>query len=291
MSPRACLALISAALLLLPGCESQPNPAPSSAPAGSSKSFKETLKEEAGKIADTARESAASVAASAKEVAHVAKDEALQIAAAARDLVRSSKEQTVAAAQQTMDEARVQLAILKGQKDRIQDSLRPEYERSVAELSERVDALKSGVRELKEAAPEAWRSAGEELAPLVADFRARVDSAWNAYVLGGSVQGSVFYLERMLLPDDAELRVRLLDVSKSDANAEVLAEQTMRLAGAPPFVFELRFDPSRVHSKGTYAVAAEILIDGKRHFATAEPKRVAIGESVAAVEVIVKRIE
>jgi putative lipoprotein len=291
MPQRARLALCLVALLLFPACENQPNTSSTTAPASVSTSFKETLKESTGRVADAAREGAANVAASAKEVAHVAKDEALQIAAAARDLVRTTKEQTVVAAQQTMDEARVQLAVLKEQKDRIQESLRPEYERSVAELSERVDAMKVRMRELKDAAPDAWRTTGQEFAPLVAEFRAKVDSAWNAYVRGGSVQGSVVYLERMLLPEDAELRLRLLDISMSDTNPEVLAEQSMRLAGAPPFAFELRFDPAKVHPKGTYAIAAEILIDGKRQFATDGPKRVAIGESTPKIELIVKRTE
>ena len=275
--------------LLLCACESEPNP--SSAPAGSRKSLKDTIKQEASKVAEAAREGAATVAESAKEVAHVAKEEALEIAAAARDLARSTKDHAIAVAQQKFDEARSQLEVLKEQKDRVKEQLRPEYERAVAELSERVDRLKSTVGELREAAPEAWRKTVDELAPLVVEVRSKVDSAWGAYVHGGRVHGSVTYLERMLLPESARMRVRLLDVSGSDAKAEAIAEHSTPVTGAPPFTFDLRFDPTKVDSRGAYAVEAEILIDGKRHFATPEPKRVSIGDAAATVEVLVKRAE
>jgi putative lipoprotein len=96
----------------------------------------------------------------------------------------------------------------------------------------------------------------------------------------------------MLLPGDAELRVRLLDISTSDAtSAAVVAEHTGQLSGAPPFQFDLRFDPAKVHPQGAYAVEAEIRIGGKRHFASPEPKRVTIADSAPAVEITVKRTE
>jgi uncharacterized lipoprotein YbaY len=282
---------VFAVTLLLTACENESGTPSASRPSNDAITFKEAVKVEAGKVADAAREGAANIAQSAKEVAHVAKTEALEIAAAARELARTTREQSVVVAQNKFDEARQQLAVLNEQRQRVQESLRPEYERAVAELSDRVAELDSRVRELREAAPDAWRQSVERLAPLVADVRGRVDAAWNAYVAGGRVQGSVTYLERMLLPENAELHVRLLDTSRSDANPETLAEQTVQLQGAPPFAFDLRFDPARTAAKGAYAVEAEIRVNGARRFVTSEPKRITLGDGAARVEVLVKSAE
>lgn len=289
MAERLCRTGIVGLLLLLVSCENQPNAPASSAPAGERKSLKEVIKTEAGKVADAAREGAATVAESAKEVAHVAKEEALEIAAVARDLARSTRDQTVIVAQQRFDEARIQLDLLKEQKDRVKEALRPEYEKAVAELSDRVANLKERVGELRETAPDAWQSAVNDLAPVLADVRAKVDSAWDAYMQGGHVRGSVSYLERMLLPENAEMTVRLLDVSRSESEPEVIAQESTRLAGAPPFAFDLRFDPAKTAGKGTYAIDAEIRVGDKREFATPGPKRIAIGDAEPAIEIIVKR--
>jgi putative lipoprotein len=60
------------------------------------------------------------------------------------------------------------------------------------------------------------------------------------------VSGSVAYRERVALPPDAVVEVKLLDVSRQDAAAPVIADATVRPEGRQvPLPFELRYDPGR----------------------------------------------
>ncbi|MFC7380134.1 YbaY family lipoprotein [Brevundimonas sp. GCM10030266] len=67
------------------------------------------------------------------------------------------------------------------------------------------------------------------------------------------------YRERILLPPGHVLKVRVEDVSRADAPAEVLAEHTEPLEGrAPPYQATLGFPASQIDPRHTYAVRAEI---------------------------------
>ena len=55
-----------------------------------------------------------------------------------------------------------------------------------------------------------------------------------------TLRGTVFYRERMALPINASIDVRLLDVSLQDVPSKVLAQQTIEAAGqSVPIPFEL----------------------------------------------------
>jgi len=86
--------------------------------------------------------------------------------------------------------------------------------------------------------------------------------------LSGSLVVSVSHLEKMLLPDGSTLRVTLSDVSKADAPAEVVAEQTLATQGSSPFVVTLTYDPAAIQNRSRYAVSARIEHDGKLLFIT-----------------------
>jgi len=74
------------------------------------------------------------------------------------------------------------------------------------------------------------------------------------------VTGSVAYRERMALDPSAEIVVHLLDVSRMDVAAVVLAEQRFRADGRQvPFPFELSVDPARIDPRMRYTVSARIL--------------------------------
>ena len=71
--------------------------------------------------------------------------------------------------------------------------------------------------------------------------------------------GTVVYRERMALPINATIDVRLLDVSLQDVPARVLAQQTIEAAGqSVPIPYELDYDPAGVRDQLSYAVRAEI---------------------------------
>lgn len=80
----------------------------------------------------------------------------------------------------------------------------------------------------------------------------------------GTVSGTVTYPERMALPDNAEVLVQLLDVSRMDVAATVIASQTILTGGRQvPLEFLLTYDLASISERGTYAVSARITVDGR----------------------------
>ena len=64
---------------------------------------------------------------------------------------------------------------------------------------------------------------------------------------GGRVTGRVTYLQRIALSPAAVVQVQLIDLSRADAAASMLAEQTLHPQHQVPIPFELAYDPSRCH--------------------------------------------
>jgi len=74
-----------------------------------------------------------------------------------------------------------------------------------------------------------------------------------------TLSGTAFYRERIALPPDALLTVRVSDVSRMDAPAPVIAETRVAAKGRQvPLAFSLNYDPARIDSRGRYAVSARI---------------------------------
>jgi putative lipoprotein len=79
-----------------------------------------------------------------------------------------------------------------------------------------------------------------------------------------TVTGTVTYRQRIALPPNAVVKVRLQDVSRADAPAILLDEQTIPTNGKQvPFPFTLNYNPSQIKPNHSYAVSAQIFIDGK----------------------------
>ena len=109
----------------------------------------------------------------------------------------------------------------------------------------------------------------------------------------GRVSGAVVYRERMALPPNATIIVRLLEVTQADAPAELLAEQIVAPSGRQvPIPFELRYSSERVDPGHSYAVRAEIRdADGRLLFATTEHHAViTAGAPTEGVDVLVQRV-
>lgn len=68
---------------------------------------------------------------------------------------------------------------------------------------------------------------------------------------------TVSYRERIALPPDAELEVRLLDVSRADAHAKQISAQRFLMAGVPMTV-TLNLDPQIIVADARYAIEATI---------------------------------
>ncbi|QJP94084.1 YbaY family lipoprotein [Pseudomonas fluorescens] len=85
-----------------------------------------------------------------------------------------------------------------------------------------------------------------------------------------SLDGEVFYLQRIALPPSATLSVSLQDVSLADAPAVVLDEQKGPIKGQVPLPFHLSYDRTQVKPGHRYSVSARIEVNGELMFITTE---------------------
>jgi putative lipoprotein len=77
------------------------------------------------------------------------------------------------------------------------------------------------------------------------------------------LSGTVVYRERMALPPDAVVEVKLVDVSRADAPAEVIAQTQLQAGPGVPIPWQLSFDRARILPGRSYALQARIA-DGDR---------------------------
>ncbi len=85
----------------------------------------------------------------------------------------------------------------------------------------------------------------------------------------GVLRGTVSYSERIALPADAVVDVRLSDVSQQDVAAPVVGQTRFASEGRQvPLPFEIRYDPARIEAKALYAVRATISSGGRMWFTT-----------------------
>ena len=68
------------------------------------------------------------------------------------------------------------------------------------------------------------------------------------------LSGTVTYRERIALPPGAVVEIKLLDVSRMDVAAEVIAETAIRPEHQVPIPFELASDPDRIDQRRRYSV-------------------------------------
>lgn len=86
-----------------------------------------------------------------------------------------------------------------------------------------------------------------------------------------SLDGTIAYRQRVALPKDATVVVKLLDLSRGSGADAVVSAHSFRAGGQVPIRFQLPYDPSRVSSQHAYGVEARILVDGALWFISAQP--------------------
>lgn len=89
-----------------------------------------------------------------------------------------------------------------------------------------------------------------------------------------TLTGEITYRERIALPPNAELRVRLIDTRRPDAPATVDAAGAIARPGRVPLTFTLNFDDGLIDPDHDYALLAEIIAAGEVWFANVEPHAV-----------------
>ncbi|RLQ23435.1 META domain-containing protein [Seongchinamella sediminis] len=85
-----------------------------------------------------------------------------------------------------------------------------------------------------------------------------------------TIEGTVFYRERMLLPPGAEVEVQLQDVSRADALATVMASVMFTPEGGPPYPFAIEYDPAGIDERMRYSLRATISAGDKLMFSSTE---------------------
>ena len=105
------------------------------------------------------------------------------------------------------------------------------------------------------------------------------------------VTGTVTYLERIALPAGAGLGIKLLDISKQDAPAVTIGEQVITTSGEQvPFSFSIKYNPASIDPRFTYAVQANITVDGQLWFTTDTRYAVITQGNPSTVAIVLKRV-
>jgi putative lipoprotein len=110
-------------------------------------------------------------------------------------------------------------------------------------------------------------------------------------IASAAVTGTVTYLQRVALTPDAIVLVRLEDVSRADAPAQLIGEQDIVTSGRQvPIPFEVRYDPKAIDPSHTYAVSAQIVQGERLLFVTDTQHPVITHGNPATVEIVVKPV-
>ena len=90
-----------------------------------------------------------------------------------------------------------------------------------------------------------------------------------------TLRGTVTYLQRIALPANSVVTVRLVEVNNQNVVGETIAETTVNTNNRQvPISFELPYEQNRTNQQSTYALEAEISSEGKLAYKTAAPSPV-----------------
>jgi putative lipoprotein len=103
----------------------------------------------------------------------------------------------------------------------------------------------------------------------------------------GVVTGSVSYMQRIALPPQATVEVKLQDASAT--GPRLIAEQKFAVGNQQvPMPFELKFDPKDIDPRHPYEVSARILLDGKVRFVSDTAYPVLTGSKPSHIEMMLR---
>jgi putative lipoprotein len=114
--------------------------------------------------------------------------------------------------------------------------------------------------------------------------------SFPAFAHAETVTGTATYLQRMMLLPGSTLEVTLEDVSRADAPADIIATYRADDPGAPPFAFELEYDPADIDDRMTYAVRATIRREGKLLMTTTQMYPVLTRGAGSQVELLLQQV-
>ena len=104
------------------------------------------------------------------------------------------------------------------------------------------------------------------------------------------ITGTALYRERLALPPAAVLEVILEDVSRMDVKAEELGRVRQESLGAPPYEFQILFDPAQIRENHSYSVRARITAGDRLLFTSDQAYPVLTRGSGREVELLLRRV-
>ena len=108
-----------------------------------------------------------------------------------------------------------------------------------------------------------------------------------------TVAGTVTYREKIALPPQGVVvTVKVEDISRADASAVTIGEQTIENPGHQvPIPFEIEYNPDDIDERYTYAMRVRIEVDGKLWFTnTTRHQVITRGFPTSNVEVILEKV-
>jgi len=121
-----------------------------------------------------------------------------------------------------------------------------------------------------EAIPPLDASSSHSAADPAAADSATTASAAVAPAEQATLDGTVWYRQRSALPEGAVVQVSLLDVSRADAPATVLAQTQIVPTTQVPIAFTLHYDAAQIQPTHSYALQAKILLGDTLLFISTE---------------------
>ncbi len=104
------------------------------------------------------------------------------------------------------------------------------------------------------------------------------------------VTGTVTYRERIALTPNAAVEVKLVDVSRADAPAVTIGEQTIEDPGQVPIAFEIEYSTADIDDRFTYAVQARITENGQLAFISDTAYHVITRDNPTHVDMVLVRV-
>lgn len=103
------------------------------------------------------------------------------------------------------------------------------------------------------------------------------------------IDGTVSYGDRIALPPDASLEVKLVDISLADAPSKTLAETKITPAGQVPIPYRLEYLSSDIQPGHSYALQARITVGDQLWFITATRHPILTGDT-DGTDIVMERV-
>ncbi len=94
-----------------------------------------------------------------------------------------------------------------------------------------------------------------------------------------AVHGVVVSAEKVMLPPNAELRLELVEVTRTDAPDFQMVARAIPVSGELPIRFELPYDRHAIHARHQYELQTKVVADGQVVLVNVKPQPLFTGDA------------